>query len=55
MRRIYYERLATGSVVAGGMGGGRLTTEPWVHDDFIGRGLGPSIVEVLRGIRARIH
>ncbi len=55
MRRVYYERLATGSGVSGGMGGGRVTTEPWVHGDFIGRGLGPAIAEVLRGVRARIQ
>jgi len=27
---------------------------PWVHSDFIGRGLGPAILDVLRGLRARI-
>lgn len=55
MRRVYYERLATGSGVPGGMGGGRVAAEPWIHGDFIGRGLGAAIADVLRGDRARIQ
>jgi hypothetical protein len=54
MRRIYYERLAIGSGIPGGMGGGRITDEPWVHSNFIDRGLGPAISDVLRGVRPRI-
>lgn len=55
MRRIYYERLATGSGIAGGMGGGQVTNEPWIHQEFIDRGLGTAIRDVLEGVRARIQ
>ena len=55
MRRLYYERLAIGSGVPGGKGGGRVCREPWVHDDFLDRGLGPAIAGVLRGERARLE
>jgi len=54
MRRIYYGQLPAGSGIPGGMGGGRITDVPWVHSNFIDRGLGPAILDVLRGFRARI-
>ena len=54
MRRVYYERLSEGAGVAGGMGGGTVTSEPWIHDEFVGAGLKDAILDVLRGERERL-
>jgi len=55
MRRIYFEQLACGSGIAGGMGGGEVGEQPWIHRAFIDRGLGSVITDVLGGIRARVR
>jgi hypothetical protein len=51
MRRVFYERLPEGAGVAGGMGGGLVTNEPWVHKMFVAAGLKDAILGVLRGER----
>jgi hypothetical protein len=54
-RRVFYERLPVGAGVAGGMGGGRVTDEPWIHKEFVKLRLAPRIIEVLQGKRDRIR
>jgi hypothetical protein len=54
MRSLHYERRPIGSGVAGGMGGGRVTTKIWVHDEFIRAGVAGAAQAVIRGERARI-
>lgn len=52
MARIYYERGAIGSGIAGGMGGGLVTADLWVHPQLsMSRA---SILEVIRGRRAQL-
>ena len=41
--RVFYRRLPVGSIVAGGMGGGRVQDELWVHDEVRELGLVPMI------------
>ncbi len=53
--RIFYERLAIGSGVSGGMGGGRVTAAVWVHRRFVEIGLEPEIREVVGGQRDRVR
>jgi hypothetical protein len=45
--RVCFERHSVGAVVAGGMGGGLVTLEPWVHPRL--ESLKPAIVGVLFG------
>ena len=55
MRSIYYERLEVGSFVAGGMGGGEVKDDPWVHERLVERGLGIRIKSVLEGTRRSLY
>lgn len=55
MRYIYYERLQVGSFVAGGMGGGEVKEEPWVHERLVERGLENRIRHVLEGTRRSLN
>jgi hypothetical protein len=54
MRRVFYERLQTGAGVAGGMGGGQVTAEPWIHNKFVAAGLRGAVLDVLQGKRDRL-
>jgi len=54
MARIYYERLAQGAGICGGMGGGLVADGRWIHDQFVKMKLSGPIREVLRGARTRI-
>ena len=51
---IRYERAPAGTGVAGGMGGGAVTPDIWIHDEFVELGLADQIREVVRGDRDRI-
>jgi hypothetical protein len=44
---LFYERRPPGSGVAGGMGGGRVTDDLWVHKEFVDLGLADKIREVI--------
>ena len=54
MRNVFYERLPLGTGVAGGMGGGHVGIEPWIHEEFVRAGLQAKILDVLAGRRSRI-
>jgi hypothetical protein len=47
---IRYERLRAGDTVPGGMGGGRVSSDAWIHDELAPHA--PAIREVLAGRRA---
>jgi hypothetical protein len=49
-----FERLPAGSGVAGGMGGGRVLPEIWVHAEFAELGIDEHIRDVVRGHRDRL-
>ncbi len=55
MCHVYYERRATGTNVAGGMGGAVVTAEPWIHQDFVKLGLASLIREVIQAKRERLR
>lgn len=48
---IFYERLAPGSGVGGGMGGGRVEEEPWIHANLVAGQLDGRILDVLSASR----
>ncbi len=50
--RVFYERHAADSWVAGGMGGGAVAEDLWVHPRLSGLRL--EITDVLAGLRPRI-
>ncbi len=52
--RVYFERASTGSGVAGGMGGGRVTGDIWVHSEFQSLNLADDIRKVIRGEQRRL-
>ena len=52
--RSFYERLAVGAPVFGGMGGAVVRNDVWIHRDFEKLKLGRAIREVIAGQRARI-
>ena len=49
MAHLVYERRAVGEGVAGGMGGGAVTQDGWVHPAFGALGIEPEIRSVLKG------
>jgi hypothetical protein len=51
---IYYERLAIGSSVAGGMGGGHVIGGIWVHENLAKLGLKEGIGAVIEGRRSSL-
>ena len=55
MAKVFYERRAAESDVAGGTGGAVVAEGIWIHDEFIKLRLGDAIREVLEGKRPRIN
>jgi hypothetical protein len=55
MARVVYERRAVGQGIAGGMGGGQLSADGWVHLEFCELGLDDEIRAVVRGEKDRIR
>lgn len=53
--RLFYEQLAVGSPVFGGMGGATVTEDIWIHQKFMEAGLDERIREVIKGQRSSIH
>lgn len=53
--RVFFERRRAESGVAGGMGGGTVTAEGWVHEEFRKQGLEEDIRGVLAGEMERIR
>jgi hypothetical protein len=51
---VFYERLPSGAVVSGGMGGGIVVDGVWVHKEFRRLGLTTAIREVIAGSRLRM-
>ena len=51
---IYLFKAPAGYGIPGGMGGGANLPEPWVHEEFVDRGLRESILAVLRGSISRL-
>jgi len=51
--RVYYERLPVGSGVAGGMGGGRVAREVWIHAEL--KAHESAVRHVLQGKSTSIH
>lgn len=51
---IRYERLPVGSGVMGGMGGGLVSADIWVHEEYVQLGLDDAIRRVIRGDQPRI-
>ena len=47
--RVYYERQPVGTGIAGGMGGGRVTSDIWIHDEFVQGKVDAAIRAVIRG------
>lgn len=52
--RVTYERHALGDGVMGGMGGGVVTPDGWVHPEFYRLGIASEIRAVLAGERPRL-
>ena len=46
---IYYEKLDEGGGVAGGMGGGLVTEDVWIHPNLMNKGLMPAVRAFIRG------
>lgn len=46
---IYYEKLDVGEGVAGGMGGGLVTEDIWIHSNLMNAGLMRAVRSFLRG------
>lgn len=55
MRKVFFERLGPRSSVAGGMGGGEVRSEPWIHRRLESQGYREAILAVLRGERDSIR
>jgi hypothetical protein len=49
-----YERLPVGAVVDGGMGGGLVSEDIWIHEEFSDLDLAEAIREVIRGARTEL-
>jgi hypothetical protein len=54
MRRVYFESRETGLGIPGGMGGGIVTGETWIHPRLVKQGLGESIKAVLDGTNKKL-
>ncbi len=48
---VYYERHKVGDGIVGGMGGGRITDDLWLHEEFVDLGLVDNVRAVLTGRR----
>jgi hypothetical protein len=53
--RVVFERVAVGTGVAGGMGGGVVTSSAWIHPELVRLGIDNEIRAVLRGDLDRLH
>jgi hypothetical protein len=53
--RVYFERAAPGTGVAGGMGGGIVTDEIWIHRKLQEKNLAAKIRSVILGERSRLE
>lgn len=53
--RAYYEVRPVGSSIPGGMGGGMVGAQGWIHEEFRKLGLEKKIREVIEGTRDRIR
>jgi hypothetical protein len=49
MAHIWYEKHATGSRLAGGMGGGIVTEDVWIHPKLAEQGIAEKVSAFLRG------
>lgn len=54
MRRVYFESRRGGLGIPGGMGGGKVTDELWIHPRLLERGISQEIKEVLAGKKQRM-
>jgi hypothetical protein len=52
--RVVFERRAVGAPVAGGMGGGIVTRQAWIHPALVQLELGQEILDVLSGELERL-
>jgi hypothetical protein len=52
--RVYVFTAPPGHGVPGGMGGGANLPGPWVHKEFLDKGLADAILAVLRGLAQRL-
>jgi hypothetical protein len=55
MTRVVYERLHAGDVVAGGMGGGLVGEDVWVHPRLVKRGFERAVRDVIQGRTPKLH
>jgi hypothetical protein len=51
---VSYERYTPPAIVGGGMGGGQITGELWIHPTVVRLGLAPEIEAVIAGTRTRL-
>ncbi|HEY7357500.1 MAG TPA: hypothetical protein VH590_13570 [Ktedonobacterales bacterium] len=49
MARVFYERQPVGTIVAGGSGGGEVTSDIWIHDEFVQGKVDAAIRAVIQG------
>ncbi len=54
MARVVFERRPIGTDVSGGMGGGAVTHDVWVHPALVHLGIAPEIRQVLAGALDRL-
>jgi hypothetical protein len=54
MARVVFERRAIGEGVAGGMGGGLVTPDGWIHPTLVNLGIEPQVRAVLAGRSERL-
>ena len=52
--KMYVFTAPPGHGIPGGMGGGATPPEPWVHQEFVDKGLKDAILTVLRGAAQRL-
>ena len=52
--KIYYEKKPVGSIVAGGMGGGKVLDKLWLHEKINKPDLEKQVNEILAGTRKKI-
>ena len=53
--RVFFEAAEEGSVIPGGMGGGRVTKGIWIHEDLKKLGVASGIEDVLAGRGERLQ
>ncbi len=55
MARVFFERHRVGEGISGGMGGGLVTNDLWLHPEFVKAGLEPAARAVIDGQRPRLQ